>query len=137
MIDFYADSGLSSQVGQLNAMQTTDGAAPPVDRCIYLGDPRTGYLFRAASDPGVDQISVSIANSLTGNQIPASSVRLALTQGDLTTATPGAALDVGTSITSGPENAVWVWVRIDTGVLTAGAYSNLSLVTSGVLEDGT
>lgn len=131
---FYSDAGLTTPLSQLLAVQTNDGSAAAVDRVVYLGSPLVSMVFQAQSDPGIDQITVSINDSLSGLQIPAASLRLALSSGGLAAATPGAALDVGTEILSGSENAVAVHVRVDADAIAAGSYNNLSLMTNSTQE---
>jgi hypothetical protein len=132
---FFSDSGLTTPMTQLFAVQTNDGAAAAVDAVAYLGSPASGTTFSAASDPGVDPILVSIANSLTGLQIPANSLRLATSNGGLAGATPGAALNVGTVINAGSGGAVAVHVRVDIAATAAGLYENLTLTTVSTIEE--
>ena len=131
-LDFYADAGLATPAPSIYAVQSSDGSAAAVDRVVYLGSPAAAKRFLASSDPGVDQITVSIASGGAG--VPASALRLALTQGGLDSSTPGAPLDVGVEIISGAGNAVPVHVRIDAGVLASGLYSNLTLATNETRE---
>lgn len=131
---FYADAGLTTPLSRLDAAQATDGNAPAVDRTIYLGSTAADMKFWASSDPGVDEIVVGIVDSETGDQIPATTVRLALTANGLNSATPGASLDVGTEIFSESANSVAVYVRFDAAAIAAGTYNNLSLVTNETVE---
>jgi len=131
---FYADAGLTAPLTRLEAAQATDGNAPAVDRVVYLGSTATGKKFQATSDPGVDPIIVSIADSLTGAQIPASTVRLSLTAPGLNSATPGASLDVGDVVLSAPANSLAIYVRFDAAAIAAGTYDNLSLSVSETVE---
>lgn len=131
---FYADAGLTTPLTRLDAAQATDGNAPAVDRTVYLGSTAADTKFQATSDPGVDPIVVSIADSQTGLQIPATTVRLALTANGLNSATPGAALAVAAEILSEAANSVAVYVRFDAAAISAGNYDNLSLVTSETVE---
>lgn len=131
-LDFYSDAGLTTPYSRVDAVQSTDGAAPAVDSVLYLGSTAVAKQFQANSDPGIDQIVVSIAN--TGGSPANTAIRLALTSGGLDSATPGASLNVGTEILSGSENAIAVHVRIDAPALTAGNYDNLSLETNETIE---
>lgn len=132
---FYTDSGMTVQFSLLSAVQTDDGAASAVDSVSYIGSPVTGMKFRDTTSPGTAQIVLSIVDSMTGMQIPASSVRLALSSGALPGATPGASLNLGTQILSGSGNALPVYARIDSAAIAAGTYNNLSLVTSSTIEE--
>ena len=131
---FYADAGLTTPKARLVATQATDGAAPPVDTVVYVGAPAAGKKFQAASDPGVDTILLSNADAAGAPQVPATALRLALSSGGLASATPGAALALGTQILSGPANAVAVHVRIDAPALAAGVCNNLALETVATVE---
>lgn len=131
---FFNDAAMTSVVSSLPISQAADGSAPAVDRVVYLGSPVSGNKYQAASDPGVAQITVSIADAATSSGVAASAVKLALSAGALDTATAGAALDVGAQILSGAGNAVAVYVRVDTPAMAAGLYTDLSLITNTVLE---
>lgn len=131
---FYQDAGLTTPATLLQATQAADGSAAAVDRVVYLGSTTAGKKFQAASDPGVDAISVSIADAASGSSVAASAVRLATSSGGLGSATPGAALALGTQILSGVANAIAVHVRIDTPPLATGVYTDLSLVTVNTAE---
>lgn len=133
---FFSDSGLTTPMTQLFAVQTNDGSAAAVDAVAYLGSPVSGTAFSASSAPGVDPIMVSIVDALTGLQIPSSSLRLATSNGGLSGATPGAALNVGTVINAGTAGAVAVHVRVDTAATAAGLYQNLTLATVNTVEEG-
>lgn len=133
-LDFYNDSGLTAVAASIQATQADDGSAPAVDRVVYLGSPVSSKKFQAASDPGVDDIVVSIADSGVGSGVEAAHVKLALTSGGLASATPGAPLTIDAEILSGASNAVPVHVRIDTPALAAGTYTDVSLTTNTVIE---
>ncbi len=130
MIGFFADSGLSTPASRLSVLQATDGSAPVVDAVAYLGDPDASREWVAASDPGVDDIVVSLEDSESGASLLPSVFRLATTQGGLATATPGAALTIDTSIIGGTANAATVWLRCDTDTHAAGLFDNLSLAVN-------
>lgn len=133
MMRFYEDAGLSVPATKLKAMQAADGSSAPVDLTFWLGSTETDRSYYAASDPGVDDIVVSITG---GAGLPASALRLALAAEDLATATPGAALTLGTEIASG-AGAVAVHVRVDTAALTAGIYTNLALAVTPLISQYT
>lgn len=62
-LDFYSDSGLTTAPAALSVTHAATGAGDPQDFHLYLGSPESGRRFRAASNPGVDSISVSISNT--------------------------------------------------------------------------
>lgn len=129
---FFSDPGLTAPATSLVAPQADDGSIAAVERRFYLGSAVAGKTFRAASNPGVDPIAVSVADSNGVTGATAARVRLALTQAGLASATPGAPLVVGTQITS--ASPVSIWARLDGGALAAGMYTDLALVTSPVEE---
>lgn len=129
---FFADAGLTVPLTRLDVIQAADNSLPAVDRVVYLGSTASAKKFNAASDPGIDQISVALADAGTG--IPTNVVRLALSSGGLATATPGAALDVGTEILSGAGNSLAIHIRVDLPVTAIGRYENLSFETNDLIE---
>lgn len=128
---FYSDSALTTPVTSLVFMQAS---ADPVaaDRVIYLGNPSAGTL-QAASDPGVDQIVVSVVDSTPSGGQPSSAIRLALSSGGLDSATPGASLNVGATISGLSANAVAIHIRALDSTGVVGVYNDLSLATNEVL----
>lgn len=80
---------------------------------FWVGTPTATNRIQATSDPGVDPIEVSFDDSSPGSGVEESHMRLAVTEEDLATATPGAALGLGTTITGGAANAVRVWYQWD------------------------
>ncbi len=131
---FYQDAGLTVSLSRIDALQASDGNAVAVDRVIYLGSTVSGKKFQDAVDPGAEPIVLSVVDSLTGLQVPSNTLRLALSGGGLDAATPGAAINLGTELLSGTGNALPVHVRVDAIAIAAGAYDNLSLVTSDTME---
>lgn len=130
----YADATLSSAVYSPNILQKSDGTTGPVDFVIYLGSVLSGKKIEAQSDPGVDQIVLSVSDSAAGSGQAATSVKLALTAGDLSTATAGASLDLGPQILSGADNALAVHVRVEASNLSPGTYTDLTLQTNELAE---
>ena len=131
-IGFFTDSGLSQPAARLSATAASSGAGSS-DHLFYLGGTDAAREHVAASDPGVDDIEVSIADSEGGTSLLPSALRLATTQGGLGTATPGAALAVGTNLIGGSANAVTVWLRVDAPAIAAAIYDNLSLTTNDLI----
>lgn len=133
-LQFYQDAALTTPITTLSVTQNADGSTGPVDNVVYLGSTATSHKFEAASNPGVANIQVSVADSNTSSGAPASDVTLALSQAALATNTPGAALTIGTQILSGSSNAVPVYVRVQDSTGTVGTYTDLSLTTNQVEE---
>lgn len=135
MIGFFSDSGLSTAAARMTALQASDGTAPPVDVVAYLGDPDGSRIWKTASDPGVDDIVVSIEDAESGTSLLPSVVRMALAQEGLDSATPGESLTIGTTVDGGSANAVAVWLRFDSNVFAAGIYDNLSLAVNALIPE--
>ena len=129
--NFYADAGLTTLA---TGGATLSQGGDPVDRVLYFGSPAAAKQLRAASDPGTDPVAVTPTDADTGTGAPASTLTLALSAGGLDSATPGAALTVGTVLNSGTAGAVAIYVRTTPGALGVGSYADLSLRTNNVVE---
>ena len=134
-LQFYTDSGLTTPLsGPLTVTQAADGSTDPVDNVLYLGSTTASRKFQATSSPGVDQITISIADSASGTGHPASEVKLASTLIGLDSATGGAALSLGTEILSGVGNAKAIYIRVDDTTGVVGTSTELSLNTNNLTE---
>ena len=132
-IGFFQDSGLAQPAARLTATAAADGSGSS-DHCFWLGGTDATREHVAASAPGVDAIQVSISDSDGGDSLLPSAIALATTQVGLSTASPGAPLNVGTAIAGGSAQAVTVWVRVDTPVIDPAIYDNLSLTTNALIS---
>ena len=137
MIGFFGDAGMSVPAVKLKAMQASDGSSAAVDFIYYLASDDADRTYYAASDPDVDDIVVSIVDAAAGASLPPTALRLALAAEDLATATPGAALAIGTALASGSVNAVAIHVRVDSAAIAASVYENLSLATNPMISQWT
>lgn len=130
----YNDAALTSQFDPASGdkiQAESDGGSH--DRALYLGSTDTTKVLEAASNPGVDQITVTPTDSAPGLDHETTEIKLALTSAGLDTATAGAALDLGLSISGGAANAVPIHIRLTDG--TAGvASTELSLVVDACYE---
>lgn len=132
---FYTNSNLTTEfTGSLSAVQNVDGSTGRQDFQLWLGSVAASKTLQAESNPGTDQIALSVVDSAVGTGHPASEVKLALTQGGLTGATGGASLNLGTSITSGVANAVTFWVGIQDSTGVVGTSTELSVQTNLLRE---
>ena len=133
---FYHDSALTQEItggNPLTAIQDVAGVLGPVDKIIYFGSTVTGNKAQALSNPGVDPIVVSLADSAAGSGSATSEFRLALSP--ITGAeTAGAALTLSATINSGVANAVPIYTRRDTALTVAGSYTDISLETNSLTE---
>lgn len=137
MIGFFEDAGMSVPATSLKAMQANDGSSAAVDFVHYLAADDVDRTWYAASDPGTDDIVVSVVDAAAGASLLPSTLRLALAAEDLATATPGAALAIGTEVLSGSVGAVAIYIRVDAAAIAAGIYENLSLATNPLISQYT
>ena len=131
----YNDSALTSEFsGTLSTTHNTTGSTGRVDNRLYLGSTASSKTLEADSDPGVDQIVLSVSDSSIGAGHEAGEVKLALSQAGLDGATSGASLNLGLSVGSGVPNALPVWVGVEAAYLTVGVSTELSLSTNVLRE---
>lgn len=116
------------------AVQMADNSLAPVDVQLWLGSNAAGMQLQTSSNPGVDEITVSPADSSSGSGEPTTAIKLATSQAGLTAATAGASLPLATTVLSGVANAITFWARIDDATGVAGVYTDLSLLTNAVIE---
>lgn len=137
-LKFYHDAALTQEVTSLApalAQQDVANSLPPVQKQLWLGSVATGFTFKAQSNPGVDNITVSPAdaNGATGQTTAA--LKLASSQAGLAAAVAGASLTLVPTITSGVSNAITFWVEINDLTSVAGSYTDLSLTTNPLFEN--
>lgn len=129
---FYADAGLTSELASLELPQSTGG--PAAETVIWFGSIASGKQAQNAADPGTDPILLSVVDANSGGGLPVTAIRLALSYAGLDSATPGAALNLGSTLSSGAGNKVAVYVRADSAAGTPATFTDLSLQTSLLLE---
>ena len=132
---FHHDSLLTQPVGAgdpITATQGSDDSISPVNKQLWFGSTSSGTSVQATSDPGTDQIVVTPSDG--GGVLADTTITLASTLGGLDSATPGAPLSIGATVSGGTGSAVTFWMRIDTGTIAAGAYTDLSLETNDLTE---
>lgn len=130
---FFSDAALTTPISTPLVFSQQIGVTAPDDKVVYYGG-TTGYQVKAQSNPGVDQITVSVVDSAGGSGSPASDVKLALTSGGLASATGGAALNLGAVINGGTANAVPVHIRVTNSTATTGLNTDLSLTTNALYQ---
>lgn len=132
MFGFYADPAMTTPVTTLPIVSLFDGTAgAAAATVVYFGNPTAGYELAAETD---EQIEVAVVDASSGAGLPATAVKLALTEAGLATATAGAALEIGAVLSSGAGNQVSIWIAIATGAAAVGDYTDLSLGTNTLLE---
>lgn len=131
---FFADPALTTPLlGSLAFVQ--ESAGPVAADCVlYFGSRAVGKVLQAISNPGVDNIVLSIADAAPAGGSPAASVKLALSAGGLDTAVGGAALALGAELLSGLDNALAIHVRVLDSTGVAGVNSDLSVSMNAVGE---
>ncbi len=127
----YDDAGLTTLATLPLAFTQDDlGVITPHQRRFYLGNADEGYAYQAASDPGVDPITLSVVDAVPASGQPASAIKLATTQAGLATAVGGADLELAATILSGAVNAVQIWVQFDDATATIATDTDISLTLS-------
>lgn len=126
---FYHDAGLTTPVNSGNPV------IGPGDVQLWWGSNTADVRARALSDPGVDPIEISIADSNAGSGQPTTAVKLATSQAGLASATAGAALEIGAQVLSGVAGAFTFWARLTDATGVTGSYSDLSLIHTDIQED--
>ena len=114
--------------------QVASGGA--TDVLVYFGSASAGKTLQAASSPGGDPITLTPVDAAPGSGVETSMIKLARTALGLDSATAGAPMNLGVTLTSGAGNAVPVWVRVAAGALTPSgtAYADGGLELNAVIE---
>lgn len=133
--NFYVDAGLTIPATQVQASQATDGASAAVDRVVYYGSQSSLKTLVANANPYLDDIVFTLVDSVPASGVQAAHVKLATSQAGLDGATAGAALNIGPTLLSGRENAIPIWMRIDTPALSAAVYSDITLTSNALREE--
>lgn len=115
---YYHDSGADApnfarpiNTGDPLLAEIDNAVGGTVDTKVWFGSDIATDKVRANSNPGVDQITTSITDSIGGNSNPTTRVKLATTQAGLAGATGGAAINMGTQILGASANAFRLWTR--------------------------
>ncbi len=133
--DFFTDTALTTPApSPLQVSHNSDFSDNPQDFQFFLGSLGSSLKIEANSNPGVDNIVISVIDSDPGNNHEDTEIKLATTQGGLTAATPGASLTVGTVVNSGAANDFEFWVRVTNAVSTVGTITELSFATNSLKE---
>ena len=137
----YTDAAMTTeQVGNLVATQNADGSTPAVEFQLWIGSlgsaggDTADRKIQAESDPGVDPINLTVVDAAPGGGHEVAEVKLALLQAGLAGATGGAALNLGTTLTSSTASPVEFWVSVDDATGAIGTSTELSIDTVLVRE---
>lgn len=134
-LQYFLDAALTAPIiTPFNVQQADDGSTGPVDFNFFLGSVALAKKFQAQSNPGIDQIVVTIddANPASGQEPNA--VKLATTAIGLDSAVAGDPLNIGVQVLSEVGNAFSLWVRVEDITLTVATSLDLSLKTNEVIE---
>lgn len=126
---FYSDSALTNALSALTL--TATGATYH----FWLGSQTTGRMLKSSSTGA--QLTLVPTDSATGGHAT-TAIRLSLTSGGVTGATPGATLNLGTSIVGAASGASEIWAivtdAVGDGVLSTELSLVLSAATGSVIE---
>ncbi len=129
---FFLDPALTTEASGFSLLtMLDDGSAVAVPAVVYFGAADAGIVALPASGAA---ITVAPVDSDPAAGLPATAIRLALTEAGLATAAPGNPLALGTEIAGGVAGAVAIWIAADTGGAGLGSYTDLSLETSMIAE---
>ncbi len=133
VFNFYTDTALTSLApSPFQISHNSDLSDNPQDFQFFYGSLVADVKAEANSNPGVDNIVISVDDSDPGNNHEDTEIKLATTQGGLAAATPGASLTVGTEVLSGDANDFELWVRVTNAVTTVSTITELSIATNTV-----
>lgn len=132
--DYFIDPALSI-VFDIGGGAVLDFDDQTADLVIYWGSPDDTKKAEADSNPGVDPITLSIADAAPASGQETTSVKLATSLAGLDSAIAGDLLSLGAVVNGGPAGAVPVHVRFTD--ITGGATTldvDLSLVLPTIKE---
>lgn len=115
LLDYvYHDEFLADQFDDAADYLTLEAVnGTSADGVFWVGTPNSGNKLEADSNPGVDEITVSINDTSPGSGVEDSHIKLALTPGTgLDSAVAGDPLDIGTEIEYGtPVPVYYRWTN--------------------------
>lgn len=123
---FFTDPALSVPLSSVTTRHAVDGSSPPVTIVLYYGSTATGKRVVNAASPGVGFVTITPIAAPDALHTT-SEIKLALTLGGLSTATPGGPLSLGTEVLSGAANAIPIYLQVSNTVLVDSTRSDLAL----------
>lgn len=134
-INLYLNQFATDPAPQPLSFQQDTNTPQAIDLRLWLSSDDEFMMIQAASNPGVDPITISIADDNPASGYTVNDVRLAKTKQDLDTATPGATLTLQNTILPGEQD---FWIRVQGaggGVNTPGTTSTeISITTNDIIE---
>jgi hypothetical protein len=138
---FYLDENLTQPANlntPINIILNTAGGGAYVDLQLWFGSTDSTKKCQAASDPGVDQITITIRDTSPTIHEPDPTNGpywvLALTQSDLATNPKNNSINIGTEVLGGVANAVSFWLRIFEPEQAPSIWEDWILTTNDILE---
>jgi hypothetical protein len=130
----YTDSACTTLFsGTLELVHLTDLSDNPQDNTLWYGEVEedTGdngtIKQQAYSNPGTDDIVVSVVDAAVGSGHEADEITLSVDAAGLDTNTAGASLSLGVQLLSGVSNAQPIHVRVENAVTGVGDSTELTL----------
>lgn len=118
--------------GTLSFTHLSDLSDNPQDRVLYYAniddDPMDAGTYQLRLQGG-GNINVTITDASPGTGHEATEIKLAASSAGLDTASAGAALSLGTSLTSGLSGAREIHIRVTNAVTTASVSTELAIQT--------
>lgn len=138
---FYLDANLTQPVNintPINFVLNTAGGGTHVDIQLWFGSPDSTKKCQAASNPGQDQITITIndTNPTVHNADPNNGPYwvLGLNQSDLDTNQKNTPLNIGTEVLGGVANAKSFWLRIFEPEQAPSIWEDWILTTNDIIE---
>lgn len=122
-LGFFNDAALTVPVTTLTFIHAIDDSLPFVKQRVFLGSPTGTSTFQAASNPGVDDIEVSISDPNLPDGFDFDMVKVAASSLALDSAIPGDPFVIGPQILGGAGNGVEVWFQVIDTNLLQGTYT--------------
>lgn len=128
---FFEDAAMTTPlVGNLVLSQQS-GVSTDIDTVVYFGSTTASKKVEAASDPGVDQVSVTVVDASPGAGHEAVDFKLAATSGGL--GAGGQVLNLGTQVVS--QLAKEVHIRWNNSVASVGNSTEIKLQCNALIEN--
>lgn len=132
--NFYFDAALTQPVTAETPISAAFTGAASTDLQLWFGSTASSTQVQDLTTPGTTPISISPSDSAAGSGQPDTALKLSTSQAGLDTATAGATLEIGTTVLSGVANAFPFWLRISNALTAVAVYTDLSLITSEIIE---
>jgi hypothetical protein len=138
---FYLDENLTQPVNlntPINIVLNTAGGGAHVDIQLWFGSPDSTKKCQAASNPGVDEITITINDTNPTIHQPDPNDGpywvLALNRSELDTNPKNNSINIGTEVRGGVANARSFWLRIFEPEQPPAVWEDWVLTTNTILE---